>query len=226
MKHLFTPLWVMMAALAALTACSETDDAASLEYQDWQNRNAAYHLSILQQAKDAVTQAQAAYGDDWEQHCDWRVLRTYAKTDDATPAATDSIPVKILHRGTGSGCPYYTDSVRVNYIGRFMPNPLADNEEDRTAGKIFTYTGLSKDSATVFSPTLCSPSTMLVSNTVEGFTTALLYMHIGDLWRVYIPQQMGYGLTATTNVPAGTVLVYDVELKGYYRTGTVAGTWK
>ena len=64
-----------------------------------------------------------------------------------------------------------------------------------------------------------------VSEVVQGFGTALMYMHIGDLWRVYVPANLGYGTTGQTYIPASSTLVYEIELKAYYRAGTTPPEW-
>ncbi len=223
MKRILIPLLVLLGAMALFTACEENanDD---LEYADWQPRNAQYFQEKLAQARQAIAAAKAAYGDDWEAHCDWRAYRTYALTEDAAATATDSICVQVLHHGTGSGFPLYTDSIRINYIGRLIPNPLSEDEAARTQGRVFDHSGLSRDSADVFDPDFSQPATLLVSNNVEGFTTAVMRMRIGDLWRIYIPQELGYGDRSVSIIPAYSTLVYDVQLKAFYRAGVVPGT--
>lgn len=222
------PLLVALICLLGFSACSESNDDTDPTYADWQARNDAYFMQTLRHAAGEVAKARATYGDDWEQHCDWRVFRSYAKTGDAAVGvpSTDSIAVRILHRGTGSGCPLYTDSVRVNFIGRLIPNALSTDATDRTTGHVFTYTGTVADSAMVFSPAYCAPVQLAVSNNVEGFTTALMRMHIGDLWRIYVPSGLAYGVVASNGIPAYSTLTFDLELKAYYRTGVSPGPWK
>ena len=224
MTRILIPLLVLMAVLQLFTACEENAND-NVEYSDWQARNAQYFSEKLAQARQAVNAAKAAYGADWEAHCDWRIYRTYALTDDAAATAADSICVQVLQRGTGSGYPLYTDSVRVNYIGRLIPNPLAEEETARTQGRIFDHSGLSRDSADVFDPDFSQPTMLLVSNNVEGFSTALMHMRIGDMWRIYIPQEMGYGAQSVSIIPAYSTLVFDVQLKAFYRAGVIPGTW-
>ena len=226
MKRLFHSLILLLAATCTFTACSETDEEEDVQYSNWEARNTTYFQSILEKAKSAIAEAKAAHGDDWADYCDWRVYRTYAQDTTQTGEAADSIAVYISQRGTGSGYPLYTDSVRINYLVRLMPNELSTDEEARTKGRIVGYTGVNRDSSFVFSTDFCTPVTLATSNNLEGVTTALMRMRIGDLWRVYIPQQLGNGSTATTNIPAYSTLIYAIQLKAYYRRGTVVPTWQ
>lgn len=220
-----TNIWLvcLISAFAGiLTACEENlyeEDT----YANWPERNAQAFSAKLGEAKAAIAAAKAAHGDDWEAHCDWRVYRTYAMTEDAQATAADSVCVQIVERGTGSGCPLYTDSVRVNYLGRIISTDVT--VAPGTPGDVFDHSGLTQDYASVFSPDFSRPSMFRVSNTVEGFTTALMRMHIGDLWRVYIPQQLGYGGNAVAGLPAYSTLIFDIQLKAYYRAGTIPGAW-
>lgn len=201
-------------AAAAFASCEETEQTDT-EHYDWCNRNNAYFAERMAEARAAVAQAKAAFGNEWEAHCDWRMFRSAAKaTDPATPAAiTDSICCKIVDLGTGTGYPYSTDSVRVNYVGRLMPSV------SYATGYVFDYSGLYATDDYVFSPTLSTPAHLLVGSTVDGFATALQHMRIGDRWVVYIPWQLGYGATAKSSIPAYSTLVFDLQLKGFARAG-------
>lgn len=222
LKHAATGVALALFCLLTLAACSESDPVEAVEYQDWQARNAADFQQQLAKAKTAVAQAKAQYGDAWEQYCPWRLLRNYAISATIGGTSTDTVVVEILRHGTGTVSPIATDSVRVNYIGRYMRNALSDNEESRLKGEIFTYTGVSKDSADVFSPNYSSPTTLYTTGTVTGFATALQHMHIGDLWRICMPQEMGYG-SSSAYVRAYSTLYYDLELVGIYPAGTTPG---
>lgn len=226
MKRLFYLIALLLASTASFTACSETDEEEDVKYSNWEARNTAYFDSIMGVARTAIAEAKATYGDDWEDHCDWRLYRTYAQDASQTGTSSDSIAVQISKRGTGSGCPIYTDSVRVNYLVRLIPNALSDKEEEQTLGEIVGYTGVSKDSTSIFSEDFCTPVAVAVSNNLEGISTALMYMHIGDLWRVYLPCQLGNGTTPTSYIPAYSTLIYALELKAYYHKGTVVPDWR
>ena len=60
---------------------------------------------------------------------------------------------------------------------------------------------------------------------VEGFTTALLNMNLGDRWEVYIPYQLGYGEEDKNPIPGYSTLIFDINLVGIYRLGTSAPDW-
>jgi FKBP-type peptidyl-prolyl cis-trans isomerase FklB len=61
---------------------------------------------------------------------------------------------------------------------------------------------------------------------VDGFSTALQNMHIGDRWLVYIPYTLGYGTTDSGTIPAYSTLVFDITLLAYYHPGATIPTWQ
>lgn len=223
-------LSTMLLALASLLCCTAglascEDNAGkedNSEFTDrWKERNAQYFLDRMNEAKAAISEAKATYGNDWADHCPWRVERSWAKVDGPGIGTTDSICYRIVQRGTGSkALPLYTDSVRVNYIGRLIPT------ESYADGRVFDHSGLYDDEASVFSPSFSIPTSFAVSNLVEGYTTLLLHMNVGERVRVYLPQEMAYGSVSSSAMPAYSTLVFDVQLKGIWRAGVSTGTWE
>ncbi len=212
-------LFAALLPLLCFTACSDDDDSTDTgEFSyNWQARNADYFVAQMSQAKAAIAEAKAQYGDDWESHTTWRVARSYAKVN--ASSVTDSICYEIVQRGTGSGCPLYTDSVKIAYIGRLMPT------ESYAQGLAFDRSGYTESEEDVFGADFGRGSKFLASGVVEGLTTALMYMHIGDRWRVYMPQQLGYKSASQGVLPAYSTLVFDCQLKGYCRANSDGVVW-
>ena len=93
------------------SSCSDDDNNGENKYADWKNRNDAYFLSVLNEADRQIKLAKQEYPLEWEEHCDWRTYQSYSLAQGSTSnSAEDSICVKILRKGTGSGVPLSTDS--------------------------------------------------------------------------------------------------------------------
>lgn len=184
-----------------ILSCSEENDEVN-EFANWQNRNNDYFLDIYQKASDNTDGS-------------WKIIRNYSLEDSINVEYYDHIAVQVLEEGTGSGCPMYTDSVMVNYRGRLMPS------ESYPEGYVFdeNYKG-------EYNPMTARPAKFVVGDLVDGFTTALQYMHIGDRWRVYIPYQLGYKTADNGSIPAYSTLVFDIALMSYYRAGTPTDPYK
>lgn len=184
--------------IAGLASCSETSDEVE-EYADWQNVNATYFDKTYSEAKKKADAGDAS--------C--KVLRAYNIDEKVATHSYDYIVVNVLKAGNGSGCPLYTDSVKVHYSGRLLPSASYPN------GKVFdqSWTG-------DYDLTTMMPVKFAVNRVVTGFSTALQYMHIGDRWQVIIPQQLAYGSSNTPGAAYST-LIFDVTLVAYYRANDV-----
>ncbi len=213
-------LYMILIASSFLLSCKDSDDEGSNEFSNWKSRNEAYFESVRNNAVSEIRKAKNIYQDDWVRHCEWRAYQSYSLSQGTTANGMyDSIYVKILKTGEGSGCPLSTDSVRVFYAGRLMPS---DNWPE---GMLFDHSGQSNIMENIFNHQTGAPSAFLVSGQVRGFATALQYMHIGDLWQIYIPCKLGYDSSASGSVPAFSTLVFNVELLQYARAGNRLPVW-
>ena len=197
------PLW-LLSLLLAFASCSETveDDT---EFSDWKSRNESYFNGIYQQAVSAVGSGSS----------EWKVLKKWSLTDDVATSADRHIVAQVLQAGTGSGCPLYTDSVQIHYRGNLMPSASYPS-------------GFQFDSSWTgdYNPNTAKPTRNVLSGFIDGFITALLHMHIGDRWRVYVPYTLGYGVNDNGSIPAYSTLVFDITLVSYSRAGQVMPEWK
>lgn len=203
-KNLLLFFLPLMAVLLSLASCSESggDDE---EYVDWQTTNETYFDNLY-----TTTKAKIAAGDT-----SWRLYQCW--TLDSGQVALhsyDHIVVHVVESGTRDVKPEYSDSVRVHYRGRLLPS------RTYTSGYVFdqSYKG-------DFNPATSVPAQFKVSGLVQGFTTALLNMNLGDRWEVYIPYQLGYGEDANGSIPAYSTLVFEMDLVGIYRYGTDVPDW-
>ncbi len=190
-------LLALLAPVGLLSSCSESDNEEE-EFPNWKKTNEQYFNNLYAMAKSS-----ADMGDK-----SWKVIRQWSLEESTAKDPYDYIVVNVLENGTGSGCPLYTDSVKVHYEGRLLPSTSYPD------GYVFdkSFTG-------EFNPATALPAKFAVSGIIDGFTTALQYMHIGDHWKVYIPYQLGYGSSASGSIPAYSTLVFDVTLVSYYRAG-------
>lgn len=194
-----------MAALVAvlcagLASCSETDTDEE-EFPDWKKTNEEYFDKAYNDAKALSATSGTC-----------KVIRSWSLNDDKATHSYDHIIVNVLNEGHGSGCPLYTDSVKVHYSGRLLPS------KNYPEGYLFdqSWTG-------DYNLDTMVPSKFAVAGTVTGFATALQQMHIGDRWQVIIPYQLGYDSSDKPGAAYST-LVFDVTLVAYYRANDTS--WK
>ncbi len=203
-------IFAVLLAMCGLSSCSETDDEVE-EYPDWQSKNDAYFAAKYNAATQAI-----ARGDNT-----WKVFKSYAKSSETTGKPVDHIVVKVIEEGSGSGCPLFTDTVRVHYRGQLIASTSYQDKEDGELGLVFD----SSWRTDTYDASTFVPAKFAVSGVIDGFSTALQHMHIGDRWKVYIPYQLGYDNNASGKVPAYSTLVYDLALAAYYRPGIVIPAW-
>ena len=189
----------MCCALALLMVSCSTESDTTEEYPDWQNRNETYFKLVSDSAKTAIASGSTQ----------WKYIPGYTRNDSVAKNWDEYIVVKVLKEGTGVGCPIYTDSVKVHYRGRLLPSTSYQD------GYVFDES-FSDDNLDVATST---PTSFIVSGLINGMTTALQNMHIGDYWRVYIPYTLAYGTSGTTGIPAYSTLIFDMQLDSYSRAG-------
>ena len=125
-----------------------------------------------------------------------------------TASKMGSIAYKVLKSGDGEK-PLYNDVVSVLYEGWFK---AVDWNKDNT------YTnedGIIVRNKFVFDSTANRndyPSQFEVNRVVDGFSTALQNMKVGDKWEVWMPWRLGYGANGSNAIPAHTTLVFEIEL--------------
>ena len=211
-------LTALLICSSLLIASCKSSDETSDAHHDWQARNAQWFAEMYDQAQASIAQAQSQYGEEWEDHCDWRVYRTLLKSQEADAPATDCIVCRINERGDGDWSPAYTDSVRLYYRGWIMDENYPESKTNLT---VFSQTYYGD-----FDETTAAPIAMPVISTVEGFQTVLQYMVKGDDWSVYIPQQLAYHETESEVIPAYSTLLFRIRIELVHKSGTGMSEWR
>ena len=184
-----------------LFSCTKEETEAG-EWDNWQERNETYFASLADSLNTNPNQ--------------WQRILSYSQSSATSHDIDKYIYVKKLENGEGEECPAYTDSVRIIYQGRLIPSTTF------TEGYVFDGTVFGK-----FSTATSSTAKLLVSGTVEGFSTALQHMHRGDHWRVYIPSSLGYGEegSGTGSIPGYSVIIFELQLIDFSHAGEMMPVW-
>lgn len=102
---------------------------------------------------------------------------------------------EVLTQGNGIK-PAATDTVTVNYVGKLTNGTEFDNSYKRG-----------------------QPTSFALNGVIHGWTEGLQLMPVGSKYRFYIPYQLGYGLNDMQAIPAGSVLIFDVDLLNVKKPG-------
>ena len=207
------------------TACTEDEEYDP--YYNWQVRNEAWFRSVADSARTSIAQARAKYGDQWEQHSQWLMLKRLDQAQDYnTGRVDDSICVRIINRGTGDYSPVWSDSVRISFRGWMMPTTYRiRNDQDEMIDTLHQYV-FTQTYYGEFDPQTAAPQLSGVSPFVPGFSTALQYMVEGDDWLVYVPARLAYDKKASDEIPAYSTLVWRIHMAAVYPAGTGVPAWR
>lgn len=205
----------MMLSTGLFTSCTENDDTVE-EYANWQSKNETYWDNLY-----TTTQQKIKGGDT-----SWKIILNYTfqNQKQTTGSALTYRPENYIiahveQAGIGTTSPLYSDSVSMHYMGRLIPSTTytsglifdkswsSDKFNAATSRPVHSYIGLTYDAEG-------KPTSL-----VDGFTTALMSMHRGDHWTVYIPYQLGYGEKNSGVVPAYSTLIFDLRLNDFSHPG-------
>ena len=97
---------------------------------------------------------------------------------------------EVIKMGKGKK-PIATDNVKVHYHGTLTNGTVFDSSVERN-----------------------EPITFALTQVIAGWTEALQLMPVGSKFKLYIPQQLGYGGQQAGSIPPYSTLIFEVELLG------------
>jgi len=110
------------------------------------------------------------------------------KKDPEVKVTPTGLQYKVLQTGSGR-TPGLEDSVTVHYKGKLID------------GKVFDESAPD------------NPITFKAGEVIPGWTEALMLMHEGDKWEIYLPYPLAYGERgAGAEIPPFATLIFEIEL--------------
>ena len=104
-------------------------------------------------------------------------------------ALESGILMRQLEKGAGDTKPQLNSIVFVNYTGRLIDGTVFDTTDGQDL-----------------------PAYFRVREVIVGWQAALLRMHAGDRYEVFIPAKYGYGSMKLDGIPAWSTLCFEIEL--------------
>ena len=104
-------------------------------------------------------------------------------------STASGLQYKVLTKGTGTLHPTAKSSVKVHYHGTLIDGSVFDSSVDRG-----------------------QPISFGLNQVISGWTEGVQLMVEGDKFRFYIPSELAYGNRGAGKIPAGSLLIFDVEL--------------
>ena len=109
---------------------------------------------------------------------------------DATETST-GLYYYIEKEGNGS-FPDINSTITVNYKGYLLNNTVFDQSDTN------------------------NPSEFKLANTIDGWREGIPKLSVGGKGKLFIPSRIGYGSVTMKDIPANSVLVFDIELISFY----------
>lgn len=107
-----------------------------------------------------------------------------------TMQTTESgLQYEVLIKGDGVTHPNANNKVTVHYHGTLIDGTVFDSSVDR--GETISFK---------------------LNQVIPGWTEGVQLMVVGDKYRFYIASHLGYGNRGTGSIPAGSLLIFDVQL--------------
>ncbi|GBQ70132.1 peptidyl-prolyl cis-trans isomerase [Ameyamaea chiangmaiensis NBRC 103196] len=106
----------------------------------------------------------------------------------------DGLAYKVLKSGPTDGAqPHPGGTMLVIYEGRLPDGSIFDSSDQHGNGAYMQ---------------------MPLDGLVKGWMEALPMMHVGDIWMLYVPPELGYGHKAMGIIPKDSPLVFRIQLLG------------
>ncbi len=115
------------------------------------------------------------------------------KNEEGVVTTASGLQYKVLEAGTGQEHPTKGSKVTVHYHGTLLNGLVFDSSVER--GQTISF-GLNQ--------------------VIKGWTEGLQTMVVGEKTRFYIPSHLGYGNSSAGKIPAGSLLIFDVELISFH----------
>ncbi|MBN2727908.1 MAG: FKBP-type peptidyl-prolyl cis-trans isomerase [Bacteroidales bacterium] len=112
------------------------------------------------------------------------------KDKEGVITTASGLQYKVMREGSGAK-PTAANTVEVNYEGRLLDGTIFDSSYDR--GESISFR---------------------LDQVIKGWTEGLQLMNVGSMYELYIPSELGYGDRSIPGIPAGSTLIFKVELLG------------
>jgi FKBP-type peptidyl-prolyl cis-trans isomerase FkpA len=122
---------------------------------------------------------------------DKKIIEDYIAANSLTAQSTTSGLYYVISKPGGTSHPGIYSNVKANYKGY-----LTDG--------------------TVFDQTTGSPATFPLTGVIQGWREGLQLIGVNGKIKLLIPSALGYGSQVQADIPANSVLIFDIELIDIY----------
>jgi FKBP-type peptidyl-prolyl cis-trans isomerase FkpA len=120
------------------------------------------------------------------------IIKKYLKDNNLTATRHSSGLYYIIGKSGYGNSPNYYSTVKVTYKGYLTDGTVFDKT---AAGSTFEYP---------------------LSNLIQGWQIGIPLLHRSGSGTFFIPSGLGYGSSASGDIPANSVLIFDISLIDFY----------
>lgn len=205
MKKLFSIFTVAATLLLGMfTSCDEVSEAG--EYDNWTVRNQQFVDSLhTLVGSNVVTTLEEADAMPLQKH-----FAVEVPVSSTTAGKAYVYCQKLVSNPDGERPLYagHNSTVSAFYYGTLITGDMFD-------GNFTGFSATDKDVSNIEEkqPTSSDePVDFNVKSVIAGWTWPLQYMHEGERWIVYIPQECAYGTDDNGSIPGYSALTFDIIL--------------
>lgn len=202
MRHplLFCLPLLCVLSVVFLSSCEEVKEVSA--YDNWKERNQAAVDSLFQLSS----------GRFFTEGADVDALGLGEVFAIPTAASSNKkmqyVYCKKLVKNVEGPRACYTDYITVHYCGSDINGKVFDKTFNG-----YTFIDKTYDPAVVKPTEFDKPTYSYPSSFIEGWVTALQYMHKGERWMLYVPYESGYGEKNYSSILGYSTLAFDVILE-------------
>jgi len=111
------------------------------------------------------------------------------KSKPGVVTTASGLQYKVIVKGGKENKPTATQTVKVNYEGRFLDGKIFDSSYERK-----------------------EPISFSLNQVIKGWVEGLQLMSPGDKYELYVPYELGYGSQGRGSIPPFATLIFIVEL--------------
>lgn len=161
--------------------------------QALQNADKGTIYFTQEQMESLMVRFQTQMNDKMKKECDENIAAGKAymeKIRNNKSVYTTQSGLSYIRKKAGNGKkPVATDKVKVHYTGKLINGKVFDSSVERG-----------------------EPITFALNQVIAGWTEGLQLMDEGSKYILYIPHNLAYGERKVGDIPAGSLLVFEVEL--------------
>ena len=124
---------------------------------------------------------------------DKKIIEDYLTANSLTAQSTSSGLYYIIQDPGGANHPTINSAISANYKG-YLTNGTVFDQSYSTG----------------------QPSNFQLASVIKGWQEGLQLIGVKGKIKLLIPSTLGYGSTAKTNIPANSVLIFDIEMVEFY----------